>query len=70
MALKLSSDIDHASGYIVLVYLVLFYENPWKPSNPKLMHFRPVDGEFTSFFSAGIVCTENAQSHLSHNQQR
>ena len=50
MALKLSSVTDHGIGSVVLVCLV-FNENQWKPSNPKLRQFRRLDGgALTSFF--------------------
>ena len=35
---------------LCFVCLVLFFENPRKPSNPKLRQFRPFDGALTSFF--------------------
>ena len=70
MALKLSSVTDHGIGYIVLHnVLFCFSENPSKLSKPKLRQFRPLDGTLTSFCATGKVCTEKAQSHLSHNQQ-
>ena len=65
--MKLLSVTDHGIGHIVLclscfVFMLI-------DGNPKLRQFRPLDGALTSFL-AGKVCTEKAQSHLSHNQQR
>ena len=50
MALKLSSVTDHGIGYCASFALFcFFFENPWKPSNPELRQFRPLDGALTSF---------------------
>ena len=67
MALKLSRVTDHGIGYIVLCLFCFVFMK----SSPKLRHYRPLDEALTSFL-AGTVCTEKAQSYLSHtcNQQR
>ena len=52
------------------LFVFCFYENPWKPSNPKLRQFRPLDVALTSFFFlAGKVLPKkpNLTCHIINN---
>ena len=69
MVLNLSSVTEHGIGCIVLCLSCFVFIKSMETKLPEIRQFRPTDGALTSFL-AGKVCTEKAQSHLSHNQQR
>ena len=70
MALNLSSVTDPGIGCIVLCLSCFVFIKSMETKLPEIKaistYWRRVDVGFL----AGKVCTEKAQSHLSHNQQR